>query len=72
MRENNEDWQKQLNIVLLELRGLHVMFGDQLNYLILLSQLEGLRDEVDFMIYRVTVFSAISAMTELANSLDVK
>jgi len=33
MRENEEDWQKQLDSVLVELRGLHVMFGDQLDFL---------------------------------------
>lgn len=70
MRENNEDWQKQLDSVLVELRGLHVMFGDQLDFLILLSKLEGLHEVEDFMIYRVTVFSMISLLTELANSID--
>lgn len=70
MRENQEDWKKQLNIVLIELRGLHAMFGDQLNFLILISILEGLRDEEDFMAYRVAIFNAISAMTELVNSLN--
>lgn len=72
MRENEEDWQKQLDSVLVELRGLSVMFGDQLNFLILLSKLEGLRDTQNFMTYRVVVFSAISLLTELTNSINVK
>ena len=72
MRENQEDWQKQLNSVLVELRGLHAMFGDQLDFLILLSKLEGLYETKDFMTYRVAVFSSISLMTELANSLDAR
>lgn len=72
MRENEEDWQKQLDSVLVELRGLYVMFGDQLNFLILLSKLEGLRDTQNFMTYRVIVFSAISLLTELTNSINVK
>lgn len=72
MRENQEDWQKQLNSVLVELRGLHSMFGDQLDFLILLSKLEGLFETEDFMTYRVAVFSSISLMTELANSLDAR
>lgn len=72
MRENEEDWQKQLDSVLVELRGLSVMFGDQLNFLILLSKLEGLRDTENFMTYRVVVFSAISLLTELTNSINVK
>lgn len=69
MRENNEDWQKQLGSVLNELYGLQVMFGDHLNFLILLSKLEGLPQTKDFMIYRIAVFSAISLLTEIANSL---
>ena len=70
MRENEEDWQKQLDIVLIELRGLSKMFGDQLNLLILTSKLEGLYEAPNFMAYRVTVFSAISLLTELTNQID--
>ena len=70
MREKNEDWQKQLGIVLNELYGLQLMFDDQLDFLILLSKLEGLRKTDDFMTYRIVVFSSISLLTELANSLD--
>lgn len=69
MRENEENWQKQLNIVLNELHGLHQLFGDQLNFLILLSKLEGLKQTEDFMTYRLVVFSAISLLTELTNAL---
>ena len=69
MRENEEDWQKQLDSVLVELRGLHAIFGDQLDFLILMSKLEGLRETKNFMVYRVTVFSAISLLTELANAI---
>ena len=69
MRENNEDWQKQLGSVLNVLYGLQAMFGDQLNFLILLSKLEGLPQTTDFMTYRVAVFSTISLLTELTNSL---
>ena len=69
MKENEEDWQKQLDSVLIELRGLHAMFGDQLDFLILMSKLEGLREVQNFMIYRTTVFSVISLLTELANSI---
>ena len=65
MREHQEDWQKQLNSVLVELRGLHDLFGDQLNFLILLTKLEGLRAETNFMTYRVVVFSSITLLSEL-------
>lgn len=69
MRENEEDWQKQLDSVLIELRGLHAMFGDQLDFLILMSKLEGLRGVDNFMVYRTTVFSVISLLTELTNQI---
>lgn len=70
MRENDEDWQKQLDSLLIELYGLHSMFGDQLNLLVLLSKLEGLPQATDFMMYRLTVFNAISLLTNLANQID--
>jgi hypothetical protein len=70
MRENEENWQKQLSSVLNELYGLHAMFGGQLDFLILTSKLEGLRQTDSFMTYRMVVFSAISILTELANKFD--
>ena len=69
MRENEENWQKQLNTVLNELHGLHKLFGDQLDFLILLSKLEGLPQVENFMAYRLVIFSSISLLTELANNL---
>ena len=72
MREKEEDWEKQLSSVLIELHGLSDMFDDQLKLLILLSKLEGLTSTEDFMTYRLTVFGAISLLTEMANSLDGK
>lgn len=70
MKENNEDWQKQLDTVLNELYGLHEIFGGQLNFLVLLSKLEGLPQIDNFMSYRVIVFGAISLLTELMNGLN--
>lgn len=72
MRENEENWRKQLDSVLVELRGLHKMFGGELDFLILLSKLEGLVEVDDLITYRSTVFSVISLMTELANSINAR
>lgn len=72
MRENEEDWQKQLDSVLLELQGLHIMFGDQLDFLILLSKLNGLYEVHNFITYRTAVFSAISLLTDMTNMLDAR
>lgn len=72
MKEKEENWEKQLSSVLIELHGLQDMFDDQLKLLILLSKLEGLVHAEDFMTYRLTVFGAISLLTEIANSVDVR
>jgi len=70
MRENGEDWQKQLETVLVELYGLNEMFGDQLDFLILITKLKGLRHVGNFDVHRSTVFSVITLLTELANSIN--
>lgn len=69
MRENQEDWQVHLNIIIEEIAGLHEVFNSQINYLIILSKLEGLRHPVcdDFMIYRKTVFRCIDLLGKLTH-----
>lgn len=67
MRENNEDWQKQLSSVLIEITGLNEIFIEKLSYLILLSKLEGLNENVEFTDYRRTVFETINLLDELSH-----
>lgn len=71
MRENNEDWQSHLSIVIEEISGLHIIFDD-LDFLILLSKLEGLSSKVceDFMIYRKTVFRCIDLLARERGRLE--
>ena len=65
MREHEEDWQKQLDTVILELVGLNEIFIGPL-FLQMLSKLEGLRTtETTFELYRKTVFECISILQEL-------
>ena len=67
MRENNEDWQTQVDTVLLELVGLNEILEIDEKFLILISKLEGLKIyEVDFHIYRKTVFETISLLREIS------
>jgi hypothetical protein len=67
MRENEENWLAQLDTILLELSGLNGLSentSEQL--LILLSKLQGLKEyEVEFQIYRKTVFECISLLREM-------
>lgn len=66
MRENDEDWEKQLNTVTLEIAGLNELFIEPL-FLQLLSKLEGLRlVETNFELYRKTIFECINILQELS------
>ena len=70
MRENNEPWEAQLNTVIIEVAGLGQVFNSNPQLLILLSKLEGLlvkqdEKEIDFMIYRKTIFESITLLREL-------
>ena len=63
MRENGENWQSQLETVVLEIIGLNKLFSDSLDFLILISKLKGLEESnVDFDLYRKTIFEAISLL----------
>lgn len=65
MRENQEDWEKQLDTVILEFVGLNELFVGPV-YLQILSKLEGLRvKQVSFELYRKTIFECISLLQEL-------
>ena len=69
MRENNEDWQSQLLVIIEEISGLHLLIDD-LNLLIILSKLRGLTCEEslnDFMLFRKVVFKVISLLAEAEN-----
>ena len=65
MRENNEDWQKQINNVKLELIGLNAIFNFDSNYLHLLANLEALLIvDTEFTQYRSKVFESINLLGE--------
>ena len=67
MREHQENWLGQLNTVIIELTGLkEILSSNEIKFVILLSKLEGLKlIEVDFDIYRKTVFESISLLREI-------
>ena len=61
MRENDEEWQKQLATVIIDIAGKDEIFLHNSQFLQLLSKLEGLRvTDVDFSIYRTTIFECIN------------
>ena len=65
MREHDENWQKQLETVLIEVVGLNELFTSPI-ILQLLSKLEGLSiRETTFDIYRKTIFECISLVRSI-------
>lgn len=69
MREKEEDWNKQLETVILEIAGQNEIFSSSPLFLQLLSKLEGLRIiNLEFIIYRKTVFECINLLQEIDKS----
>lgn len=67
MKENNEDWEKQLQNVIYEITGLNEVFSYKVNFLILLSKLEVLFQIDSFIDFRRIIFESISLLDELFN-----
>ena len=67
MREKDEDWQSQLIVLVEEISGLERIYNSKVDFLVLLSKLEGLTSESceDFMVYRKTIFRCIQLLTRL-------
>ena len=71
MRENEEDWQKQLDTVIIDIVGLKEIFINNPQFLQLLIKLEGLRTEdLTFSRYRKTVFESISLLQEASKNVS--
>lgn len=60
--EEGGEWRKPLETLVVELLGLHSLFPENKDILTLICKLEGLRtgsdEEIDFMLYRRSIFEA--------------
>ena len=69
MWENHEDWNKQLETVIVDIAGKDEIFLHDSHFLQLLSKLEGLRvvdeEKIEFNIYRKTVFECINLINAI-------
>lgn len=71
MRENEENWEKQLDTVILEIAGLSEIFYLTPQFLQLWSKLEGLKViSLSFKVYRKTIFECINLLQEIENGLE--
>lgn len=71
-REEQKDWQKPLETIIVEITGMnHLFIGQQEKFLTLLSKLEGiseLTDERDFLTFRRMIFECLNLLTDLEKS----
>ena len=69
MKEHFENWQKQIDTVIIEITGLNKVLRETYSFTLLqlLSKLEGLKQLTDlpFEIYLKTVFETINLLQEL-------
>ena len=72
MKENNEDWEKQLDTVNLEIAGLGVIFATKPQFLTLRAKLEGIKTQpnIEFELYRKTVFECLTLLTDVRKTLQ--
>lgn len=66
LREEELEWEKYLNTILIEISGLNELFLDnQVNLISLLAKLEGLYKLEDFMVYRKTIFECLNIIEKM-------
>lgn len=69
MKENDEDWEKQLDTVSIEIAGMNELVKSEKTsqFLQLLFKLEGLKiqKDINFELYRKTVFESINILQGL-------
>ena len=68
LREEELEWKKYLNTILVELSGFNDLFDNKVELLSVLSKLEGLYKLEDFMLYRRTIFECLNSIEELSGS----
>lgn len=68
MNEEGKDWIKPTETLILELLGMSDMIVDQPKLFSLVCKLDGMRlkgEELDFMLFRRTIFECCSMVNEL-------
>ena len=71
-KEEGSDWVKPLETCIIELLGLGDLFPDQPKFLMLVSKLDGLRvsqDDIEFALYRRTIFECCGILNKIEKEL---
>ena len=71
-REEQKDWQKPLDKIVIEVMGMASLFPEYDKLLTVACKLAGLRElgeDVDFLLYRRTIFEVCSLMNRIEEDL---
>lgn len=73
MREEEDDWIKPLETSLVEIVGLNDLLGQIPDFVTLISKMQGmykLKNDMDFMLFRRTIFECCGLITKLKESFS--
>lgn len=62
MREEEQEWEKFLEMLMYEIKGLDHIIGEQQNFIPLISKLQSLFLIEDFIVYRKTIFECLGLL----------
>lgn len=72
-REEEEDWIKPLETIIVELSGMSSLLPNQEKLFTLVCKLEGMRvagEEMEFLLFRRSVFEACSLITDIKRNVN--
>ena len=72
MREENQDWEKPLETIILELLGMQSLFQEIDKLITLVCKLQGLlelKNEENFMLFRRTIFECCGLIDKIKTTL---
>lgn len=71
LREEDAEWKKPLETLSVELLGMHALFPEQLQLFSLVCKIQGILsdEQMDFMLYRRTIFECCSLVNKIKDSI---
>lgn len=72
LREEEQDWRKPIETLSVELLGMHRLFPEQTQLFSLVCKLQGILadEDMDFMLYRRTIFECCSLVNKVKDSIE--
>ena len=65
LREESKDWQRYLEGLIVEISGAQKLFDENVDFIILLSKLQGLYEIEELALFRKVIFDSITLINSL-------